>query len=722
MGKTKNRPERRHKRGRPSGRLIDTGTLRYEGSLSGFKERYLRGETTHTIHVWWARRPHASMRALVFASLYKKADNKGRDLMTKLTFAKNGNDRATNVASRDLYEQYGGKPKVLDMFGGGGTIAYEAMRLGADAYTMDSNELAVFIQKALLQATQSLPDRYDAIQILQEAGSAVLTRLRISTGQLFPLREAQKTLLTSEIPIGYVWTYKKVCQDCGYEYYLMKRRKLSTKKGKRTSFVVVNGKGGQRLTIGSESNDGDLGTPSAKKTRGIKCPKCGALEERLNIKETIETCVGTIYSKNGHGKNFADVPDNAVPTTEILEKLESDILRELGVRLPESAMPKWSGITNPSLYGLESHADIFNLRQRVTLLLLIKEIAAEYQRVKETRGIQLADYVLYMLSALIDQLIDWNCRLSMWIPQNEQVGRAFCGPGVPMFWEYVETDPLQSGPSNLWSKLERIVSGASRIADYGGPPHILLAVAQDLPFEDDFFDAIITDPPYYDNIYYSVLADFFYVWKRLLFERVKPGELGPDQTSWRRELVASSFRHGAGGKAHEKYRAELEKSFVEAARVLKPEGVFSLVYSHSSLGGWSALINAFRQSAFHITGVEPLSIERKQRPRAMRSMAVNTCITFVARKSSDQKDKLDRERTIKQAREIIAGALGKKLQEAGWNDQDTAIAMFAQCVALLANGRHEHDGEEKDSELLISFDAMVRERYPTFRLQRRNSL
>ncbi len=279
---------------------------------------------------------------------------------------------------------------------------------------------------------------------------------------------------------------------------------------------------------------------------------------------------------------------------------------------------------------MNTHADVFNLRQQVVAITLIQCLREEYRTLADHESQGAAKAVISLLSGLIDQLVDWNCRLAMWIPQNEQVGRGFCGPGVAMLWDYCETDPVGDGPANLRAKLNRIVAGTSALSQIVSPANVQKGYAQSLPYPDGFFDAIVTDPPYYDNIFYNVLADFFFAWKRPVFAMVEPDLFSCSTTDPSRELVASSLRSGTPAKAHEDYCREFSRAVAEAERCLKPNGVFALLYSHSSLHGWEAIVRAYRASGLRITSVQPLGIERKQRPRAMTSDAINTCVVFVA--------------------------------------------------------------------------------------------
>jgi putative DNA methylase len=331
---------------------------------------------------------------------------------------------------------------------------------------------------------------------------------------------------------------------------------------------------------------------------------------------------------------------------------------------------------------------------------------------------EIARYVIATLSAFIDQLVDWNCRLSMWISQNEQVGRAFCGPGVPMLWDYVETDPLLSGPANLWDKLDRIVAGVCATPRFGKRPTVCQGRAQSLPFAADAFDAVITDPPYYDNVYYNVLADFFYAWKRPLLENLCPELFRDQQCGETAELVASQFRQGEN--AHQWYCAQLTQCLQEVTRVLKPDGVLSFVFAHSSLAAWDAIVQSFRRSGLILTSAEPLSIERRQRPRAMTSEAVNTCIVLVGRKSLSQSSSIDIA-TVEESVRTRAGAITKRLEECGWHAEDIGMAIFAQGVVAIANARSV-TGIESDADALQRLGGMVSSLAPGFKLQVRQSL
>lgn len=703
-------------------RLIDNGTLGHEASVSGQAERYGRGKTSHTIHVWWARRPHGAMRALAFASLMPGDGKRGVEVMRELAFASSADEPVIKEAQKLLKSKYGDAPKVLDVFGGGGTIPYEAALLGGEVCSLDYNPLSVFIQKSNLEFSQEALSHIplnELVNIVKKSGTHVLETIRESTNDLFPLR-AKKG---GKGVFAYFWTYRFQCRGCGYEFLLMKRPWLSRKKGKHTAFKIFESKRKQSVLINEvdDENMFEFSNPAWPGRNGTACcPKCKKEEKNISIQDCSDALVAIGELAEKGGKVFLNPSQKAIPSEKYLKEREERLLKANKIKLPRSRLAKWSGIVNPALYGIENHSDFLNKRQRLVLLELISTLKKEHLRLKKEHPPEVARYVISVLTALIDQVVDWNCRLAMWISQNEQVGRAFCGPGVPMLWDYVETDPLMRGPANLWGKLDRILAGVRATPRFSKRPTVYQGCAQNLPFASDDFDAVITDPPYYDNIYYNVLADFFYTWKRPLLEDVCPELFVGEKCEEDDELVASQFRQGNHANAHLWYCTQLTQCLKEVKRVLKSDGILSFVFAHSSLWGWESIVRSFRQSGLVLTSAEPLSIERRQRPRAMTSEAVNTCLVLVGRKASPPCSPVDISNVEKSIR-LCAPIISKRLEESGWHSEDIGMAIFAKGVVTITNASYVI-GVESDIDALRELGKLVKSLVPGFKLQDRESL
>ena len=499
-------------------------------------------------------------------------------------------------------------------------------------------------------------------------------------------------------------------------FALSKRCWLSKKKN---LFIKINERANGPQFIIKKGNLLHQQTNWINRLNKVKCPHCEHKMTDVSIKKAKNiTAIEVVKDKDGKSFYIANQLTDGIITQ--IKNLERFLLEDLNSNLPKSRLPKWSGIVNPALYGVDTHADIFNLRQRVSCLALLKALKDEYIELAKEKGRYTAKYTLSVLSGLVDQMIDWNCRMSMWIPQNEQVGRAFCGPGISMYWDFNETDPVANGPSNLNAKLNRIIQGVKAIKRLPHKGYVKHATAQDLPFKDETFDAIITDPPYYDNIFYTVLADNFYAWKRILLKYIEPDLFKNENTNFIQELVASTKRSGNGDKAHHNYCIGLNKAINESARVIKKTGAMSFIYSHSSILGWDAIIQAFRHSPMVFTSVQPLSIERKQRPRAIKSEAVNTCIAFVSRKSTESKEPITLDYLMFLFDKIMNSDFTKSLTQSGWQDEDIAIGLMAHGVALISNVQYIED--IKDIEALLKIEEVIRTKFPSFKLAKRKSL
>lgn len=672
-------------------------------SHSGVEERYQRGKTPHTIFTWWARRPFAAMRGVLAATLAESP----RHATALVAFRKNS-ERSLELGEPDT------SARVLDMFAGGGTIPLEAASMGADAYALDNNELAHFIQLALLKFSQMdsrLPD------LVTQHGRDLLEALTKETAKFFPLRERKVA------PVAYFWSRSVRCPECNSELSLQKRPWLSKKKGKWVHIERRPDASTQTFTISLVRGVEETRSESAWSGAVIQCPFCSHVIERSEIDVVLGDCgfdeLTSICLSNGRGKDYVLAGLEAVPSTRWLEEQIAADLDQLKHSMPQLELPCWSGIVNPSLYGIHSAPDLFALRQLAVLIRLCRLLREKYEQLVRLLGDEHALAVTVFLSGLIDQLVDWNSRLCMWIPQNEQVGRALSGPGIPMMWDFVETDPLQKGPANLWDKLDRIVAGLRSIPEMRREPNVIHGDARRLPFEANFFDAVVTDPPYFDNVFYSVLADCIYVWKRLIFRDLLPNVFASEKTDEESELSASKHRHGSSNAAEEFYASGMTAAFKEARRVLREDGVLVLIFAHSSIGGWTSIVDAFRSSEFPLQAAWPLQMERKHRPRGMRSEAVNVSFALVASKGELVEDV--EWRVLSESVEEGLAERRAKCEQLGLSGGDLGHAIFGSLVQRFALSKSIKDGDRTVStrEALTWLASRVEQEIPNFKIARR---
>jgi putative DNA methylase len=231
------------------------------------------------------------MRSLVYAAL---SGDTSADSYTTMADVGSGSvppPMTLAVARSTIARQFTVAPKVLDMFGGGGTIPFEAALLGAEAHSVDCNELSVFLQKCLL--APPVADRGRFPTLIRESGRRVLDRLAEKTVPLYPQRNKV---------FGYLWTYSYPCSSCGYRFLLSKRPWLSKKKGKRLALVTHKGISTDTTSIETVREDYESPTSWAGRNGTALCPKCGETHLGISVKNAKDQLVALVAFGERTGK------------------------------------------------------------------------------------------------------------------------------------------------------------------------------------------------------------------------------------------------------------------------------------------------------------------------------------------------------------------------------------------------------------------------------------
>jgi adenine-specific DNA methylase len=241
--------------------------------------------------------------------------------------------------------------------------------------------------------------------------------------------------------------------------------------------------------------------------------------------------------------------------------------------------------------------------------------------------------IVTYLAIAIDRIVDYNSSLTRWVSNGEFIGNTFTRSVLPMIWEYFELCPWSEATGDWNSALNwvlRVIEHLSQSSSSTGT--VTQSSAISLPYPDSFFDAIFTDPPYYDNVPYSYLSDFFYVWLKRTVGHLYPDLFSTPLTPKSDEIVAYSNREGGWAGGNELFENMLKKSFVEIHRVLKTNGIAAIVYAYKSFAGWETLVNSLLDSGLVVTGAWPVHTEMQARVRAIESAALASSIYMIARK------------------------------------------------------------------------------------------
>ena len=709
-------------------RLIEETFPVKEVSSESAREKYIRHGHISTLHIWWARKPLAVSRATAYAALTSVPKDisewsQKREFIINLSKWENSlNPQLIQQAREDILKANGGiPPKVLDPFSGGGSIPLEASRLGCETYSNDLNPVAVLIQKCILE----YPQRYGKPEKVTNTdirfGGVVRNPLLedVKKWGTWVLEAAKKELerfypkdTDGSNPVGYIWARTIPCQNpsCGTEIPLMGQFWLSRKKKKKVAlfpyyqeidgiptvqFKIV-GDGYELMPDGFNPAEGTISRAV------VVCPVCGGtVEAKLTRKLFQEKKAGQrvvaviMYKPGTSGKRYRVVTDtdrDVFQSAEVsLMKKREKLFLEWGVDpVPDEPTPEGKGrgaerAFSVRNYGMNVWGDLFNARQKLALITFTEKVRAAYQKMlKEGVDGELAKILVNYLGILIDRLAAKNSNLVCYHVVGEKIEQVFGRQVLGMMWNYAELNPFADvGWHNMQKWVERVIEHCSQSSVTS--TKITQGSATNLLHSDNFFDAVFTDPPYYDNVPYSYLSDFFYVWLKRALGDVYPELFSTPLTPNKNEIVA--YSNGPGGfEAGKRFFEEsLKLSFQEIHRVLKPNGVAVIVYAHKSTEGWETLINSLLDSGLIMTGAWPISTEMTSRLRAQESAVLASSIYIVARK-------IEREPTgfyneVKEEMTTHLNARLHRLWEEGLSGADFFIAAIGSAIEVF--GKYE---------------------------------
>lgn len=458
-------------------------------------------------------------------------------------------------------------------------------------------------------------------------------------------------------PVGYVWARTIPCQNprCKAEIPLFRDYWLARKEKKRIALCpTVSKKKISNISfriVGDDYPMPDSFDPyKGSVARGVvTCPACGTSIDASSVKRLFadgksgEVMVAVIASRDDRpGKLYRLSTKKDIIAFENARRAiatkEESLTKIIGYRaVPDEPTPDGSGSGaergfNVRNYSLMSWGDLFNSRQKLVMITFLEKLRQAYQKMlDENVDEQYAKAVTTYLGLTLDRMADKNSNLVRYNVVRETIEQVFGRQALPIVWHYAEVNPFTSvGWPNMQDWVKRVIEHCSVIDNR--KIHISQSSATSLPYDNDFFDAVFTDPPYYDNIPYSYLSDFFYVWLKRSIGYLYPELFSTPLTPKQNEVVA--YGHGSGGLEEGKqfFEKMLRNSFQEIARVLKPDGIVIIVYAHKSSHGWETLINSLLNAGLVATAAWPLHTEMKARLVAHGTASLSSSIYMVCRK------------------------------------------------------------------------------------------
>ena len=573
-------------------------------------------------------------------------------------------------------------PRILDQFAGGGSIPLEIARLGCETYSLELNPVAHLIELCTLV----YPNKYGAndrdtygssndgswaglAAEIRHWGKWVYQNTMNEVGELYPPipGQMQNRSLTQKTksdgnrqllrPVAYIWTRIVVCKNpaCRVDVPLVRQTWLYRKKGNYIAMRVTSSAQNYQplfsIVVSNAPTEqqaiSEFGfNPSVFSSGGnAVCFSCPTVADETYIKQQgqagrirrqLMAVVCTSPTKRGKiyisGENW----DKLVPSDEYCEKRLHQLCDDNQITKPSEPLPPYGSLGfRVQPYGYTKWGDLFTPRQLLSLLTFVKYIRIAYiEMLRNKMDEDHAKAVTTYLASSLSRLVDYNSSFTMWnpAPSAGMPAHTFGRNALQMVWDFTETNPFGGLTGDWMRSIDLTCKAIPNCMVTEIVPEVVRGNALSLPYKDDFFDAIITDPPYYDNVPYSDLSDFFYVWLKRSIGNLYPDHFASELTPKRHEIVSEPHRYGGKDKAKSAYEEMIAKSFSEARRVLKENAPMVVVYAHKTTAGWSTLVDALRRSGFLITQAWPLSTQKPGRLRAQKSAALASSIFMVAKR------------------------------------------------------------------------------------------
>ncbi len=690
------------------------------------REKSIRHGHPSTLHLWWARRPLAAARAVIFAQMVddpsahpdlfrtEKAQEKERlrlfKIIEDLVLWENTTNETVLQAARDeiwsswrracaenadhprakeLFDRQK-LPAFHDPFAGGGALPLEAQRLGLESYASDLNPVAVLINKAMIEIPpkfagkppvnpESRKDKnlfareWRGAQGLAEDvrhyGQWMRDEAEKRIGHLYPKIEVTADMVKVRpdlkpyagqqlTVIAWLWARTVKSPNPAFaqvDVPLASTFMLSTKLGKEACVEPVIESGGYRFTVKvGKPKDGEGAKNGTKLSRGanFQCLMSGTPIASDHIYGEAQAGrmgarLMAIVAQGDRGRVYlAPTPEHEAAALKAKPEWKPD------VAMPEN--PRWF---SPPLYGLKAYGDLFTPRQLVALTTfsdLVQEARDRIHRDALAAGVPddgkplrdggagvtaYAEAVAVYLAFAQSKACNRNTSLCIWEQKMDRLVATFGRQALPMVWDYAETNPLAGAGGDLYGT----VVSVSEVIDKQFNHHAHGAAVQaDAVTQTLASDKLIsTDPPYYDNIGYADLSDFFYLWLRRSLRPVFPELFATLAVPKAEELVATPYRHGSKEKAEAFFLEGMSRAMHRLAEQGHPAFPVTIYYafkqsesgseSGTASTGWETFLDAVIRAGFAISGTWPMRTEQPKGLRAFEQNALASSIILVCR-------------------------------------------------------------------------------------------
>lgn len=683
----------------------------------------------HTyLHVWWARRPLTAARAAVLGSLLP-ADFP-RDVFERLlgfgrpsgdlvrirrlmdagvriqggfgvgrAFTRGLQERDLDQAHAAMQVLWGDDVAVIDPMSGGGSIPLEAARIGVRSLANEYNPVAC----SVLEATTDYPFRYgpELAERARHWGHDWLKRIEPRLASFFPKRK-------DGLVHAYIYARTVPCPDTGHHTPLVPDWSLlKPKSGLRiVAEPVVDKSSGTWGIRVRELGDGrgqlrQAPMPSYKKGKGVSLFTGNVIPgEYIKAKALAGEMGSRLYAvavKTPQGLTFgppeqADL--EAIAAAE-LQLAKHRVRWEQENVIPTELYPEVSSDPRPRAYGMPRWADMFSARQLLGMGVLVEELRGLHSEIVKKEGEERGAAVEHLLAFAVDKFLNYNSILASWHAPRSVMRSVFDRHDFAWKSTFAEMAPCGAGSGIAWA-IDNVLDSWEKLAglarsEVAHPVRITLGSATALPgLTDGSIAAVVVDPPYDDNVQYSELADFFYVWLKRTQGHRHPDWFATYLCDHDEEAVVniSRFRDegeaakAAKEKARTHYRDLMTGTFRECYRVLQEDGVLTVMFTHKKQEAWEALFTSLIRSGFTITATWPIKTESEHSLHQAKKNAAQSTVFLVARKRDSKAGTGYFDRAMQQEIRQRAESAADRLQKEGLNAVDQLVGSFGPALEV----------------------------------------
>ncbi|KMJ47867.1 DUF1156 domain-containing protein [Rhodococcoides fascians] len=757
-------------------KLIEVSIPLEDINAESAREKSIRHGHPSTLHLWWARRPLATARAVLFAQLVddpssnpeltedeqKVERERLHGIIRRLVKWENINDQALmRETHEEILKSTGGHPpSILDPFAGGGSIPLEAQRLGLEAHASDLNPVAVLINKALIEfppkfanlppvgggaAESRLGDWPRATGLAEDVlhyGAWMREQAIARVGHMYPdttITDEKTGKKSTATTIAWIWARTVICPNpaCGISAPLVRSWWLGNKKGKEAYVVpsVVDdatAPGGRRVTFAighdkskapSKSTDGTMSGQ-----QGGRCLACAGMistsyaHSEIDVsseRQPAHAMMAVVAAGDRRRIYVPPSPEHLASADAVRNQAET--IRRTDRNLSAKARGTFGGNAQGRRWGFFKFSDYFTDRQLVALTTFSDLLAEVHTKILEDaiaaglpsdarlahggRGAEAyADAVVTYLAFALSAVTDRSSSLVSWVVQRESTRNTFTRQAISMAWDYVEMNTFLKGTGSFHNAVAWTVESLEATTSATIPG---FADQADASARDYNSHIVSTDPPYYDNIGYSDLSDFFYVWLRRSLRDIHPSLFSSILVPKAEELVANRYRHGGRAEAERFFESGFEQVFARAREGASDDFPVTVYYAfkQSELAaegitstGWATILEGMIREGWAITATWPVRTERAGRMVSVGTNALASSIVLVLRPRLQTAGQATRRGFLAALRRELPDAL-EKLRQGAIAPVDLTQATIGPGMAIFS--RYERVVENDGSNMSV---------------------